>query len=154
MNPRLFKIWNDIDTHLQAINALQNEERTIIQSSIPIKERPEISLNFDDQKRTIDWNGGSICLTPKQYILVRLLWNSENHRASIAKIERQVWLAGTKKKTFVDIHTIEMCISRTKTALKSANFPYKIKTIKIFPTREIKGYQLVCEKITKKCYKE
>jgi DNA-binding response OmpR family regulator len=152
MNSRLFEIWSEIDSHLQQIHDLRVEEQTIIHALIPIWECSDIPLEFDDNAQTIRWYGGLIRLSKKPYLLLKTLWTGKNHRATITRVERRVWNAGTRKRPFIERHTLCTLINRVQKTLKENRLPYKIKTLKTkkIPTQEIKGYQLVCARRTKK----
>ncbi|MDR3109362.1 MAG: hypothetical protein LBU65_06710 [Planctomycetaceae bacterium] len=167
MNSRFFEIENEIDTHLQAIFALQTEKQTLIQSSFFGKEN-EVSLSFDDNVRTIRWNCGSVRLSPKPYLFIKILWNAPQHRAKIETIEQKVWKRkkgdkkevtiktkiGIKKVTikskFVPKGTLFSLVCRLQKALKNSRFPYKILSLKNFSTQETRGFALKCNDVAKK----
>jgi hypothetical protein len=168
MNPRFFEIENEINTRLREIIALQTEKQTLIQSSLPDEEN-EQPLSFNDTTRTICWSGGSVRLTPKPYLFIKILWNTPRHRAKIETIEQKVWKRnknennkevtvktkiGIKKVTikskFVPKGTIFSLVCRLKKALETCRFPYKILSLKKFSTQETKGFALKCNAVAKK----
>jgi DNA-binding response OmpR family regulator len=143
MNPRFFEIENEIGLHLQAILNLRTEKRKIIQLSQPDKAN-EVLLYFVDDTRTIRWYEKSIRFSKKQYQLIKTLWQSDNHEATLDNIEEQVWDVGTEKQPFIERHTIFTFVQRAQNQLKKCDFPYKIVPVKNFSTRENKGYKLIC----------
>jgi DNA-binding response OmpR family regulator len=143
MNLRLFEIRNKIDNLLHQVNLLRAEEWSIVQLLIPETERCEEPLEFSDAERMIRWNHGMIRVGPKMYRLIKTLWNSNKHRASLEKIEQNVWNAGTQKKPFIDRHTIFTLVCRAQKELKKHHFPYVITTGKKNSDQEIKGFRLV-----------
>ncbi|MDR2705023.1 MAG: hypothetical protein LBC02_04510 [Planctomycetaceae bacterium] len=125
MNQQLSEILNEIDFHLQQIFDLRIKERTIIQASISNEaEFPAAPLKFDDSSQTIHWYSHSIRLKGKSYLLIKTIWKSKHHRASISKIERRVWNAGTQEQLFVERHAICTMINRLQQKFKEKNFPY------------------------------
>ncbi|MDR2757676.1 MAG: hypothetical protein LBC20_18450 [Planctomycetaceae bacterium] len=143
MNLRLFEIRNKINNLLHQVDLLRAEEWLIVQSLIPEMEHCEEPLDFSDAERIIRWNNGMIQVGPKMYRLIKTLWNSNKHRASLEKIEQKVWNVGTKKNLFVDRHTIFTLVCRAQKELKKHHFPYKILTGKNFSNQEIKGFRLI-----------
>ncbi|MDR0335974.1 MAG: hypothetical protein LBI18_02685 [Planctomycetaceae bacterium] len=143
MNLRLFEIRNKIDNLLDQVDLLRAEEWSIVQLLIPETKCCEEPLDFNDTKRIICWHNGMIRVGPKMYRLIKTLWNSKKHRASLEKIEQNVWNLGRPKKLFIDRHTIFTLICRAQKELKKHHFPYEIITGKNFSTQEIKGFRLV-----------
>ncbi|MDR2642639.1 MAG: hypothetical protein LBC74_07585 [Planctomycetaceae bacterium] len=144
MNPRFFEIESEIDSHVQAILNLRTEKRTILQLSQPDKSN-EILLFFETDCRTIRWFENSIRFSKKQYLLIKTLWTSEQHEASLDHLEEQIWHhAGTEKQPFIERHAIFTLIRRAQNQLEKCAFPYKIIPVKNFSTRENKGYKLIC----------
>jgi DNA-binding response OmpR family regulator len=146
MTSRLLEIENEIATHLQAIFDLQTEKQSMLQES----DNFTISLQFDDSKRVIRWNGNTIKLGQKTYSLVKLLWNENGHRVTVTKVEQSIWKVGSRKQPFISRHTIKSLVRRAQKQLKEGKFPYKISTVKRHSTREITGYKLICARSTKK----
>jgi hypothetical protein len=144
MDTRLIEIRDKINNLLTKVHKLRTEEWSIIQSSIPLKERHSEPLKFDNNQRTIKWNYGKVRLGPKMYRLLKVIWDSKGHRATISKIEQEVWQVSDDDNYFIDRHTIFTLISRAQKELEKSKFPYKIKTGKNFSTQEIKGFQLTC----------
>jgi DNA-binding response OmpR family regulator len=157
MNQQLFEILNEIDFHLQQISDLRIRERTIIQASISGEKFPVTLLKFDDSTQSVHWYGcQSIRLKGKSYRLIKTIWKSKYHRASISKIEHCVWSAGTPEHLFVERHAICTMINRLQQKLTENNFPYKIKTLRVKTKTKngskqlIKGWQLICAQRTQK----
>jgi DNA-binding response OmpR family regulator len=145
---RVTEIDNEIEFHLQAIFNLQTEKQKFL-SQTQQTAILKVQLIFNDNERIIKWNSSYIKVGQKTYSLIKLLWETSNNKATIDKIEKHVWNVD-KKRLFVKSHTIFSLIRRAQKLLKSRFFPYKILTIKRRSTHEIKGYKLICAKITKK----
>jgi DNA-binding response OmpR family regulator len=157
MNQQLSEILNEIDFHLQQIFDLRIKERTLIETSISKEKSSAVLLKFDDSTQRIHWySSHSIRLKGKSYLLIKTIWKSKHHRATISKIERRVWNAGTPERLFVERHAICTLINRLQQKLKGNNFPYKIKTLKVKTKTQngtkqlIKGWKLICAQRTTK----
>jgi DNA-binding response OmpR family regulator len=104
----------------------------------------EPELFFDEQNRTVRWNGGAVKLCRKQFAFIQALWNGTKHSEQLDVLEEYVWQdRHTKKQPFVRRHAIFALVSRTRKNVSNVNFPYKIESIKNFSTLELQGYQLV-----------
>ncbi|MDR1491904.1 MAG: hypothetical protein LBT05_04190 [Planctomycetaceae bacterium] len=79
------EIRQEIDLHVRQLVTLLAEEDQIIRQTLPESQNAEIPLQFDDVKRTISWFGGSVRLAKKQYLLVKTLWQSKEHRVPISQ---------------------------------------------------------------------
>ena len=103
----------------------------------------EPELFFDDERRRIYWNGGSVKLGKKAYLFIQTVWLAENHRADFTELEENVWEEQMATGMFVPRHTVSMLVRHAQKLLIEANFPYKIEPIKNFSTRELEGFQLI-----------
>ncbi|GHT24538.1 hypothetical protein FACS189419_09520 [Planctomycetales bacterium] len=104
----------------------------------------EPELFFDEQNRTVRWNGGAVKLCRKQFSFIQALWNGAKHSEQLDVLEEYVWQdRHTNKQPFVRRHTIFALAARTRKNVNNVNFPYKIESIKNFSTLELQGYQLV-----------
>jgi DNA-binding response OmpR family regulator len=146
MNPRLSEIWIDIDTHQQAILALQAEERAIILTP-PTDDTDEVPLYFDDAARRIRWSGGMLTLSKKQFSLIKTIWNSSEWTGTLDEIESALWrTVGTEEEPFIGKNTLFVLVSRLRNKVSESDFPYKIESVKNFSTGELQGYRLVLKK--------
>jgi hypothetical protein len=143
MKERLFEIRTKIDELRHQLDILHAEEQLIVQALIPRDAYCEDALEFIDIGRVIRWKCGDFRVGPKMYLLIKTIWESKKHRATIEKIERSVWRINLKNKFFVDRHTIFTLVCRAQKELQKNNFPYEIKAGKNFSTKEIKGFQLI-----------
>ena len=130
---RLIEIGDQID-------ALRQEQNRIFQSLLPGGE-PE--LFFDDHRRRIYWNGGSIKLGKKAYLFVKTIWCGRERQAEFAELEETVWALCPKTKMFVARRTVSTLVQHTQKNLSEVNFPYKIEAVKNFSSRELEGFRLV-----------
>jgi alpha-amylase/alpha-mannosidase (GH57 family) len=143
------------------IDTLLSEVDSIISTTI-LTSPEEVLLQFEDDQRTVTWNGGRLKLGHKSWLFVKTLWDGNYHVASIEKIERIVWVRKNRKKRIVKVgkrkiktdtisrNTFNSFLQRLKHELRGA-FPYKIIPVKSRRTREIAGYRL---KRTKLCIKK
>lgn len=130
---RLLEVNNQMD-------AIRCELERIVRLLLP-DVKPELS--FDDNRRRIYWNGGSIKLGKKSYLFVKTLWLGERHRAELAELEENVWTQQVETEAFVARRTISMLVQHTQKNLIEADFPYKIETVKKNSSQELEGFQLV-----------
>ena len=125
----------------QEMAALRCEQEQILKSLLTNSE-PELS--FDDQRRRIYWEGGSVKLGKKSYLFVKTVWRGENHQAEFAELEENVWLRHAEtEEMFVDRCTVSMLARHTQKNLNEAHFPYLIEPIKNFSGRELEGFRFV-----------
>ena len=93
-----------------------------------------VIIDFPDAK-TICWNGKHIRLGEKPYQIVKVLYLAKRPVA-VNRLGKMVWGDEALSQT-----TIAPTVSKLKTALKEANFPYKIKSVKRkqrnVPTRDL-----------------
>jgi hypothetical protein len=119
-----------------------------------------VLLSFKDASQMIFWSSGSIHLSPKQYLLVKTIWNTNNRTATLDAIEENIWHLKEKDDDesvmFIPRHTIFELVNRTRNSMYRANFPYKIVSNIVKQTvkqndkhcerRELQGYSLVAKK--------
>ncbi|GHT22419.1 hypothetical protein FACS189419_04940 [Planctomycetales bacterium] len=104
---------------------------------------PEVPLRFDDTLRTIQWRGGEVKLGRKKYLIVKTVWKSKKHRASINEIEEVVWGVGNEKfDMFVERKLMSATVAQLQKTLSKSNFPYQLRTIKDGYKHQIKGFLL------------
>ena len=140
---RLYRLWeigNQID-------ALRREQDKIVQSLLSNTE-PE--LVFDDHRRRIYWDSGSVKLGKKSYLFVKTLWNGEDYQADFAELEENVWTQHSESEMFLARRTVSTLVQHTQKNLTEANFPYKIEAVKNFSSRELEGFRLVLSHQQKK----
>jgi DNA-binding response OmpR family regulator len=154
MHAQLLEIRNKIDFYLQKILKLRNEETEILNALYQQDDTiNEPKLIFDETNRTIRWSGGLATVSSKQFMLLKTLYNAQNHTAEINELEEAVWsIAGSIAKPFYDIHSLSMLVCRTRKKVILYDFPYKIECVKTISTQQLQGYRLVLNKITKKHY--
>ena len=111
---RLLEIGDQIDT-------LRREQERIVQSLLPEGE-PE--LRFDEQRRRIYWNSGSIKLGKKSYLFVKTIWFGKEHQAELTELEECVWMQHTKTEMFVARRTVSTLVLHTQKNLSEVDFPY------------------------------
>jgi hypothetical protein len=169
MYQRLKEIQLKIKEHEQiiseqysSITALLSEVDLLVSSVILTTSPEDIELQFENDRRSISWNGGCLKLGHKSWLFVKALWDGRCHICSVEKIERVVWDSKTRKKRLVKVgdrtiktdtisrNTFNSFLQRLKNGL-CGKFPYKIVPVKSRQTLEITAYQL---KRTKKCVKK
>ena len=137
---RLLEISHDIES-------LRLEQERLLQSLQP-NAAPELS--FDDDRRRIYWDGGSVKLGKKSYRFTKTIWFGENHQADFSEVEENVWKKYLKTAAFVPLRTVTMLVRHTQKNLTEAGFPYEIETLKNFSSRELEGFRLVSRTVRKK----
>ena len=130
---RLLEISRQIDT-------LRREQEQILQSLL-LEAQPK--LFFDDDRRRIYWNGGSVKLGKKSYLFVKTLWQGKHYWAELSELEVNVWMQDPESEQFVARRTISTLVQHTQKNLTEAQFPYKIESVKNLSLRELKGFHLV-----------
>ena len=80
-----------------------------------------VPLAFDDDKRTIRWDGGSVCLGKKPYRFVKALYFAKKRRLKRAQVDYIVW-----KKQIVGGRTVYETFRQLRNTLREAQFPYEI----------------------------
>ncbi|MDR0522008.1 MAG: hypothetical protein LBH00_09190 [Planctomycetaceae bacterium] len=130
--------------HLRLLaEALAKEEAAIRQLFQP--EESEMPLEFIEERRQIRWQGGTVKLSLNRYYLLKTIWEAKDHAADLAVIEKAIW-GGSQA-----INTVSNLVRLTQKDVNEANFPYVIKSVTNFSTRQLKGYCLVFAGFTKKC---
>ena len=137
---RLLEIGDQID-------ALRREQDQIVQSLLP---NAEPALLFDDHRRRIYWDHGSVKLGKKSYSFVKTLWHGKDRQADLAELEENVWMQRPEMETFVDLCTVSMLVRHIQKNLHEANFPYEIESVKHISNRELMGFRLAYCTIRKK----
>ncbi|MDR1491238.1 MAG: hypothetical protein LBT05_00715 [Planctomycetaceae bacterium] len=99
------EIRQKINRYVRRLVTLLAEKDKIIRQTLPKSKNAEIPLQFNDSKRTISWLGGSMRLALKSYLLVKTLWNGENHKMDLTEIEEIVWEKELQKKNAIEKHT-------------------------------------------------
>jgi len=84
-------------------------------------ELAPVSLVFDENTRTIRWNGGSVKLGAKPFKILKVLYFAPNRRAKIRGLVERVWGFSTKHHS-----TVKSTVSRLNSKLKKEKCPYKI----------------------------
>jgi hypothetical protein len=116
------------------------------------KQRPSIELTFIQEGRIIRWNGGELKLGEKKkqyWLILKTIYESKNHYASIAKLERKVWnFEPVEGNLFMDKFTIFMATKRVIDFFKENSFLYNISPIKSTQNQEVKGYKLSVKGLT------
>ena len=130
---RLFEICRQIDN-------LRQELERHLRSLLPEAE-PE--LFFNDDRRRIYWNNGSIKLGKKSYLFIQTLWQGKNHQAEFAELEESVWMQDPEMEAFVARRTVSTLVQHTQKNLTEAYFPYKVESIKDISNRQLEGFRLV-----------
>jgi len=134
---------------IRQISSLCQELQQCLQSLLPETEQ---ELLFNDDRRRIYWDGGSVKLGKKSYLFIKTIWQGENHQAEFAELEENVWMQDSKPETFVARRTVSTLVQHTQKNLEEANFPYKIEPIKNFPCRELVGFRLLLANDQKKTF--
>jgi len=137
---RLIEVHSQLDT-------LRRELERIVRQITP-DVKPELS--FNDLRRRIYWNGGSVKLGKKSYSFVKTLWLGKRHQAELAELEENVWTQQIETEAFIARCTISMLVRHTQKNLIEAGFPYKIEPVKNFSSLELEGFQLVLPNNQKK----
>ena len=132
---------------IRQISSLCQELQQCLQSLLPETEQ---ELLFNDDRRRIYWDGGSVKLGKKSYLLVQTIWTGEDHHAEFTEVEENVWLQHAETEMFVHRCAVAMLVRHTQKNLKEANFPYEIETVKNFSSRELEGFRLVLPDVKKK----
>ena len=104
------------------------ELRERLQNLIIDGELAPISLVFDDNTRTIRWDGGSVKLGANPFKILRVLYFAPNRRAKIRGLAERVWGFSTKHHS-----TVKSTVSRLNAKLKREKCPYKIVSAKCLP---------------------
>ncbi|MCL2744645.1 MAG: helix-turn-helix domain-containing protein [Planctomycetaceae bacterium] len=139
MHTRLLEIQKEIRTHSEQVIQLCDEAATLLNCS---ETEPE--LVFDDEKRTIKWEGSYVKLSKKQFVFIKTLWNGKNHTATLDEIEETVWYQTVPaKKMFLVKNTIFALVNRLRNSVIVAEFPYHIESVRIDSDVELSGYRLV-----------
>jgi len=136
VNTRLYRLIEIGDQ----IDALRREQNRIFQSLLPEGE-PE--LFFDDHRRRIYWDSGSVKLGKKAYLFIKTIWFGKERQAEFAELEETVWAPCPKTKMFVARRTVSTLVHHTQKNLSEVDFPYKIEALKNFSSRELEGFRLV-----------
>jgi hypothetical protein len=97
------------------------ELRERLQNLILDGELAPISLVFDENTRTIRWNGGSVKLGAKPFKIIKILYFAPNRRAKIRRLVERVWGISSKHHS-----TVKSTVSRLNSKLKKEKCPYKI----------------------------
>jgi hypothetical protein len=153
-----------ISEQYSLVGGLLTEVDSIISNFMITIPSYEVLLQFEDDQRTVTWNGGGVKLGHKSWLFVKSLWEGQHHTRSVEKIEQVVWDRRTRKKRLVKVgkrtikvdtvsrNTFNSFLYRLKSELHG-KFPYKIVPVKSRQTREIVGYRLTrtkqCELIFK-----
>ncbi|MDR0605233.1 MAG: hypothetical protein LBG80_13095 [Bacteroidales bacterium] len=157
------EIRQEIDYLIQRLLLLQVKVDELRQSELNNKKQEEILLSFDDTSQMIFWDSGSIHLPPKQYLLVKTIWNADNRAATLDVIEENIWdVKGDdddENVMFIHRNTICELVHRTRNSMNRAKFPYEIKSILAKQTggqngkhrsyNELQGYKLIIRKYEK-----
>ena len=97
------------------------ELREQLQNLVVDGEIAPVPLVFDENTRTIRWDGGSVKLGTKPFKIVRVLYFAPNRRAKIRSLVERVWGISSKHRS-----TVKSTISRLKAKLKEKKCPYKL----------------------------
>ncbi|MDR1492095.1 MAG: hypothetical protein LBT05_05185 [Planctomycetaceae bacterium] len=167
------EIRQEINHLLQRFATVLTEEDEILRQTLPESEIAEVPLQCDDAKKTISWFDSSLRLSRKQYLLIKTLWESENHKADLTEIEEIVWEKELQGKIAIERHAILTLVSRVQTKLEQKSFPYQIEAHKIkilggqekpvrikspnrrnYTSIEISGYQLIVRSAQENHYRQ
>lgn len=97
------------------------ELRERLQNLIIDGELAPVSLVFDENTRTILWDGGSVKLGAKPFKILKVLYFAPIRRAKIHQLAERVWGISSKHHS-----TVKSTVSRLNLELKKAKCPYKI----------------------------
>jgi len=97
------------------------ELREQLQNLIIDGDPTPVSLVFDENTRTIRWDGGGVKLGAKPLKILKVLYFAPNRRAKIHRLAERVWGISSKHHS-----TVKSTISRLNAKLKKAKCPYKI----------------------------
>jgi hypothetical protein len=107
---------------------------------------PPIELTFIEVGKIIRWDGGQLVLGEKKkqsWLILKTIYESKNHYASISKLEVKVWkFKSTEKKPFMDKHILFNAVRKLFKAIEN-NFPCKIKKSKDSQTTQLKGLRII-----------
>jgi len=164
--PPYLELRRQIDELVAQLAKLRAQENEIIRQMLSGTEIPEIPLQFDDKTQTVQWFDKSLKLGGKSYLFIKTLWRAPQHRKNIERLEQSVWnpqercrqvaVKTTKgirnvkvASRFLSQNTLKLFLFRLQNRLRSAQFPYKIVSVKSRKngvTGEIVGYKLKCIK--------
>jgi hypothetical protein len=120
------QIANEIEEFFAKIAVLQAEDTDLRMESKQIVMGAKTSrrLMFDDDEKTLHWDGGRIVLQPLRYRIVYALYRMKKKRLSIESVIQKAW----GDIGFPSTSAIRVAISELKKALRIAKCPYQLKT--------------------------
>jgi hypothetical protein len=154
------EIQQEIDYLVQRFVLLQAKINERMQSELSNEKQEEVLLSFEDASRMIFWSNGSIHLPPKQYLLVKTIWNANDRTTTLDVIEENIWNIkdddDKENAMFISHSTICELVHRTRNSMNRANFPYEIMSVFVKQTveqnskpnsrKELQGYRLIVKK--------
>ena len=120
------KLLQDIDIEEQQNNEeilkLATRNIEIAEQRKALQEQKKLPV-FDTNKRTVQWQGGSLKLSPQRFQILYTLYFAENRQATITDLETAIW------EKDVPHSTIKTAVSRLGTILTDAVFPFYIDSV-------------------------
>jgi DNA-binding response OmpR family regulator len=79
---------------------------------------------FDTNKRTVQWQSGSLILSPQRFQILYTLYFADNQHLAIDDLETLIWGKDTEHST------IKSAVSKLGTHLNDSVFPFYIEGVK------------------------